>query len=235
MAIAYLRPSAVGTYNFWTLGAGASKEAACDPGASLSHDENTSYISIGLSPGANNQQSFYLNTGLPAAIKSVNSVAMNFRHRTSGTGGVEGVGHFLRLGSTNGTGYGFTMQEGYLTATTSSYGRPGGGSWVPGDFTTNNIQGASYVNSDNAQPARVTSIWATLDYEVPDAVGGFAFGVASILGALGAGILLREVPLMQIALARRGWLLSREEVLKTWQELRSHRYPKHFDMRLKAA
>lgn len=94
------------------------------------------------------------------------------------------------------------------------------------------VAAASYSGSYDL---RVTYEFANVTYEVATP-GGFAFGVASILGALGANILLREMPLLRAELwRRRRLLLSREEVLEVWRDLRAHRFPKYFDVRPMAA
>lgn len=220
MPTAILRPSGVGTYDHWTLGAGASKTAATDPGDPLAHDDDTSYITIGTAPGANNAQSFTLDTGLPAAtILEVNSVALNSRGKSNGGAGVESYSHFIRRGATDGAAAMSAPGGAYLTATTAAYARPGGGAWVPADFAPGNIQGTVSVPVDAALVFRVTSIWALLDFRAPS--GGYVVMLGSLLGPVfGAGLLLREVA-AATQLVRSRLLLSPDEVATAWRELRA--------------
>lgn len=106
--------------------------------------------------------------------------------------------------------------------------RPGGGTWVKGDFTTL----ITRFRGDGTGSAGVMLQVTYFDYTVvfrPPA-GGFAFLIGSLVGAsLGAHLLLRDVE--AIARAVRGSvLLSREEVLTAWQELREDRHPRTFDL-----
>lgn len=234
MAIAYLNPIAVGTYNSWTLASGANRWDA----VALPDDDATTRMS---NTGGSSRQAYYVEALLGA--ESINSVKVYIRHRLTthySPGSSEGIGVGIRLGTSEDdkTPHTATNTWSWRTDTTAGFNRPGGGSWTGADFPGGGAGAQIYARfplSGTASVLEMTTLVFEVDYVPQAGGGGFAFGVASILGALGANILLREMPLLRAELwRRRRLLLSREEVLKTWQELRSHRYPKHFDMRLKA-
>ena len=224
MPIAILRPSAVGTYDDWTLGAGASKEAAVDPGDPVTHDDDTSYISIPASPGGLTTQSFYLDTGLPlATIVAVNNVAFSTHARSNGSAGVANYVAFMRRASTDDGGSLDDPGSTYRTLAIDPYPRPGGGDWEPGDFGAGNIQGGVGVDFDEALAFRCTSMWAELDFVAPS--GGYVLMLGCLLGQVfGAGLLLREAA-QAARLVRGRLLLSPDEVRQAWRELREDRHP----------
>jgi hypothetical protein len=225
MAQAILRPSGIGTYNYWTLGAGASKPAAEDPGDPISHDNDTSYIQIGTVPGTNNQQSFYLNTGIPAAMAGVNQLDFKTRARNTDTPGVESWYQFLRLGATEGSSSSQIMNLTYANHAELAIARPGGGSWVSSDFVANNLQGAVHVDAASTQTARMTSIWCVLDYQ--PVLGGLLLPFLWALGPLSA-VLFREMPMLARTVFRRtgNLITTTEEYLDAWRELREHTWPR---------
>jgi hypothetical protein len=220
MPVVILRPSAIGTYDSWTLGAGATKVAAVDPSDPVVHDADTSYISI-TAGAVNLKQSFVLDNGLPTAtILTVNAFSMNTRARTtSGVAGTESYFQFVRRASTDGAGISDSPGTAYQTKTTNPFTRPGGGSWVAADFVPGNIQGAVQTANGSALAFRVTSLWGELDFVAP--TGGNAMILTSLLGPLfGAGLLLREVAAAaQLLAARSQVLLTPEEVRVAWREL----------------
>ena len=88
--------------------------------------------------------------------------------------------------------------NGYATQGPTTYGRPGGGVWGPGDFinSSNNFQLGCRVDGNAiAQFPRVTSLWGELYYTE---AGGSCFKtdigmwLAPLLG-LGANLLKREI------------------------------------------
>jgi hypothetical protein len=233
MPTAYLRPSGVGTYDFWSLGAGASKTAAVDPGNPPSPNDAT-YITIGLAPGANNRQSFFLNTGIPSGtILTVSNVNMISRARCEAEiGDPESYFHYMIRNGVLGDGSNpgasppeedFVPTTSFATNTTSSYPRPNSGTWVGSDFVAGNIEGGVVVNTDNGRVMDVSAIWAELLYT--PVTGGYVVALFELLGPVfGAGLLLREVA-EAARLVRASVLLSPAEVVEAWRELREHRYP----------
>lgn len=243
MPIANLRPSAEGTYTAFILGAGANKVAAVDPGNPVSHDDETSYVRIGTSPGASpaNRQSFFLDTGIPAAMDSVNSLSLNTRARSNGGVGVESYHHFIRTGTGGGALEGSDLDApGYIiydapgstyrTFTTATIPKPGGGSWGTGDIVAGNLQIILAVQFDSGLQFRFTSTWVSLDYEAPPAgSGGALIMMWSLLGPVfGAALLLSEMHAAADLAARRGLILSPAEVRAAWVDSREWRRPVRF-------
>lgn len=226
MPTAICRPSATGTYNDWTLGAGGSKQAALDPGNPVSHDDDTTYCSIGTSPGSANKQSVYLDTGMPSGIATVNQVDFYTRSRTTGTPSVESTSSFIRRDTSESTPVAQVETGSYQNNAQTSISRPGGGSWVPADFVSTNIQGAIGVGTANAQPMRCTSIWVELDYRF--LVGGYLQLLVPTLGPLVA-LLLRDMPgIARVVYSRTSQIIKPEEYLEALAEYRSYAWPKRF-------
>jgi hypothetical protein len=218
MPNAILRPSAVGVADNWNLAAGASKVAAIDPGAGLAHDDDTTYIRSLLAPGANADQAFVMDTGLPVVrMTQINSLQVNTRVRSESPPAGELYLHWIRRGSTDGGTASGSPPGSYTDFTTSSYARPGGGSWVPADFVPGNIQLRVSSEDTAAVRWRVTSGWLVLNYEA--AKGGFVNALWSLLPLFGSGLLLREVA-EAVRQARPRLILSPDEVRAAWRELR---------------
>jgi hypothetical protein len=223
MAEAILRPSAEGTYTQWTLGAGASKAVATDPGDPISHDENTSYITADTS-AADKTQSVYLDTGLPLDISEVTQLDFTVRSLKS-TAAESYIYTFLRLGSTNGAEEYQTLTQSYADYERAAIARPGGGSWVKGDFVATNLQGVVRAYNGYPNTYRTTSIWCVLTY-VP-VVGGFVFHMLFMGPLIALG--LHEMPALARALQRRTeFLIQPHEYERAWREWREHRFPRHF-------
>jgi hypothetical protein len=234
VAIANLRPSATGTYNNWILGAGASKVAAVDPGNPVAHDDDATYIRIGAAPGASPacRQSFVLDTGIPAAMDAINSLALNTRARSDGAAEVESYHHFMRTGTGGGALEGSESPpyqiydapgSSYRTFTTAAYPPPAGGSWAVGDIVAGNLQMILAVQFDSALSFRVTSTWVAMDFDAPASGGGGYLAIMwSILGPVfGAAVTLQEVARAAGLMARQGLLLTPDEVRAAWVDLRT--------------
>ncbi len=233
MPIAIIRPSAIGSLgNGWTLSAGASKQAAVDPGDPVSHDDNGTYISVAAAPGAN-LQSFYMNTW-SATIVDISNVYVLARGGLS-SGGVETLTVLLYRAGVSGAAV-TTTGAYYTTFGTSGYARPSGGTWVAADFATNNIQLTCNVPTDSALAARMTSMWIEVTYTAPS--GGFAMFVASLLGAVPAGLLLADMPKLAAEVLRCSHLrygvhrtgavrIPPSEYQSALDDLKAYRYPSH--------
>jgi hypothetical protein len=243
MPIANLRPSAEGTYTAFILGAGVSKTAAVDPGPSLAHDDAASYIRIGTSPGVSPacRQSFFLDTGIPAAMDAVNSLSLNTRARSNGAAGVESYHHFIRTGTGGGALEGSELDApGYIiydapggtyrTFTTAGIPKPGGGSWGTGDIVAGNLQMILAVQFDSVLQFYFTSTWVSLDFDAPPAgSGGMILMMWSVLGpVLGAAMTLAQMQAAADLAARRGLILTPDEVRAAWVDHRTAPRPARF-------
>jgi hypothetical protein len=223
MAEAILRPSAEGTYTDWSLGAGASKAAASDPGDPISHDDDTTYVSTTV-VAAQKTQSFYLNTGLPLNISEVDHLDYTVRTRKADSPQAF-IYSLLRLGSTEGSETYLELTASYANHARASIARPGGGSWVPGDFVANNLQGVFFAGSGYPCIYRTTSVWCVLDYT--PVLGGFIFHMLFMGPLIALG--LHEMPALARALQRRTeFLIQPHEYERAWREWREHRFPRHF-------
>lgn len=158
------------TYNTWTLGAGASKTAAVDPGNPVSHDDATSYISVTRTTST--RQAFTLLTaGRPdmAQVISVEAFCrwrninnpttaqeLNIFARRNGTDGAN-----LVLDNNNGS-FGNGDVQGTLP-------RPGGGSWTAADLLDPGLELGCYVSTwqgpTNPNEVQVTSLYIIVTYE----------------------------------------------------------------------
>jgi hypothetical protein len=131
-------------------------------------------VRFGTSPGVSPacRQSFVLDTGIPAAMDAVNSLALNTRARSNGAAEVESYHHFMRTGTGGGALEGdeapaYVIYDApgstYRTFTTATYPKPGGGSWGTGDIVAGNLQMILAVQFDSALQFRFTSTWVSLE------------------------------------------------------------------------
>lgn len=184
MTLAYLRPAAIGTYDEMTLGAGASKVAAVDPGPNLVHDDDASYLSTTAFGGdlPDWQHFTILQSSIPSQILRVNSLKLRFRAKqaTAGAGGEIVWQCRFRMNGSDGN----QTQNGFQHAAAQVYddfvagvgqfqplstgtGKPGdaSGAWTPVDLRNNTLEfGVGLVINNTAAEARVTSMYLELDY-----------------------------------------------------------------------
>lgn len=212
MATVILRPSSIGDHNVWTLMAGATKQAAVDPGASVSHDDFTTY----LQDTSGNKQSFYVVTGKPSAIAVVNSLGMGARFWGDWTTGATSFGAFARLNGTDGTEMTSTTGDSvWVNLTSAGIARPGGGSWTPTDIANATLQAGARSGVSGLNTS-LTSLWFALDY-IP-ASGGY---LAIVDGLIGAAIGLHEMArIAKVVFARTRTLITPEEYVAMWEELK---------------
>lgn len=216
MALRNLLPTAIGTFDQWTLENGASKAAAVNPGDPPSHDDDTSNLSVGASSV---KQGFTL-TNKPTAgeMGSVNSV--NWLARARSTASQNITARWI-LSATEVSGGTLALGTGYTNVSLSAIARPGGGSWTPSDILDSSLEVIIQSSGGISGTQRCTSLWMQVDYNVPS--GGFVFMLLELLGPVfGAGLLLHEVA-AAARLARPRVLLSPDEVRRAWAELRRPR------------
>lgn len=165
MPIAILRPNAIGDTDEWTLAAGATKYAACDPGDPVSHDEDTTRCSADAGGGANDTQDFKL-TAMPGAATGIRGVVGKLRWRTSNDNNQQ-MGIRAKLGGVLGTETAQTLNSSgsYTDFTVDPFPRPNGGSWTLSDLadSTMQIEGRAITNPVLAA-LRITSFWLEVDY-----------------------------------------------------------------------
>ena len=216
MAIRNLLPTAIGTYNGWTLENGASKPAAVDPGDPPSHDDDASNLSITAS-GV--KQGFTL-TNKPTAGEMATINGVNWLTRAKSTASQNITARWI-LSATEVSGGLQALGAGYTDVSLTGIARPGGGSWTPADILDSSLEVIIHSSGAISGTQRCTSLWMQVDYNVP--AGGFVFMLLSLLGPVfGAGVLLREVA-EAARLIRGRVLLSQDEVRRAWAELRRPR------------
>lgn len=210
---------------------GANKNASVRVGGGragpATHDEGTTYLSR-LNTG--NQA---VNIDWPGPMLSYDgTITAAWRDATSGVS-VNRLGAMINAGGTVGTAWvnvsdasGAYVDHSADISNAATY-RPGGGSWGTADFADDKTMFARVINAGGAGTVFVTSIWGTIAY-TPTA-GGFVF----LLGLAGLSALPLVGTLADIAQFRRflSWrrrhhprhtILTGDEVVKAWRELRAH-------------
>lgn len=224
MAVFDMLPSAQGSYNNWTLGAGSTKTNAVRP----PDDDDTSYVTT---TDENSLDSYTVNDK-PGGLVSVNGVNAIVRaKRDNADPAAGGCNMFSAFGASVGGSTGFTTTTSYTTFTTTSIGRPGGGSWTVADIADSTLGIAFYRNEGNpsgtGNTIRVTTAYLQVDAVV--AAGGFAFLLASLIpGLLGAHILLQEIPEIAREVSKRKTHIQAHEYLQTWRDLRDAKHTVYF-------
>jgi hypothetical protein len=123
--ISTIDPVAEGTHTDFTLAAGASKWAAW----SSPHDDVTTFLSH---VGPDKEQTLMMDT-LPGGSINVSNVDHVIRFRRN-AGAAGNLYHYQRFNGS--TQYCSTAHDigSWTTYTDTNVSRPGGGSWVPGNF-----------------------------------------------------------------------------------------------------
>jgi len=164
MPTSYLRPSAVGYSDQWTLGAGATKVAAVDALDPLSHDDSVTYIE---EVTVNDNQAFTL-TNKPPSAASFLALRVGVRSiRIAGTSC--SAQPYIRLGGVNVVAT--TVSPGtaaWETAVSGSVARPGGGAWTMADVQSAGLEMGITLTANVGATLFVTSIWVEVDW----ALGG---------------------------------------------------------------
>lgn len=230
MATVDIYCESVGAFDAWTNVGGADKVASVDPRPS--HDDDTTRIDVTITV-SNVSQSFVL-AGRPEII-TLNSWAFNDRSKASAASSL--FNRYWRLAGTWGGAHSANLGTSYATSSlTSNPPRPGGGSWTKDDLggSQNAIEMRVEGAQGNPRTFSVTSLWATLDAEVP--AGMSILAIIQWLGpVLGAGLTLRDAAwlarLLPAAMRRGGQRAilrpTPAEVLADW---RTWRAPRVFDL-----
>lgn len=219
MPQAILRPSVIGFYNAWALTAGATKVLAVDTGSPIVDDDNTSYLTG--TAGTFDHQSFTL-TAAPAGVLLINSVSLRQRSQVSaGVGGPAQTVAFLRYSGTDANINAITAVGTWTTAGPTAAAVPGGGSWTAAKLTTLEM-GVFLSPGAGGANGLCTSLSVTLDYGT--AAGGFVF-LMSLLGSIGAGLTIAQMPAVNAALRRMGYALKPQEYGSALAAWRAYRHP----------
>lgn len=159
-----VRPDAEGTSTGWTLGAGASKTAAVDPGNPINHDDGITYIKM-ASGSAVTLQSFSLEPPTFTSL-ALNGINYGVRSNVHWLVSPESLFVFARMNGVDGSSSSLvhTITNTYFTFT-GALARPGGGQWSWADLFNSTLElGISNPTALDGE-ARVTSVWL-----IPDGV-----------------------------------------------------------------
>lgn len=172
------RPLAIGNYDAWTLGAGATKPIAVDPGDPVVHDDDTTYISKANGAAAS-QQSFTLLPYRPL-VASIVSFSYGLRSKIAWAISAESLTVFARLNGVDGaTSLATHGVSNAWTTFGAALARPGGGNWTVPDLLnpTLEICVGNPASVDGA--VRVSSLWVSVSYEPVPAQNSKARDVGS--------------------------------------------------------
>lgn len=198
---------------------GASTLWECVDDGLGSEDDDTTYIEYS---GGTAVAGFRVAGGLDGSV--INSVTVESRWRVVGVAG-ENMNHYVRLSAS------YTHQGNQAPGTTyadvnsGALARPGGGSWGWADLNDSSFNiGVRTTGATTFK--RVTRINALFDITPPP--GGYVFFLLG-LGAIAAGtVLLREMPRVAQACARRAGALilprEYERALLEWRAGRRRAY-----------
>lgn len=151
----YGRPTVIGDWDEWTL-TGTSKVTAVDALDPLTHDDDTSYLSV-LTASTIKQQGFYVSTVKP--MSAIVSVSVGCRFKISFAVG-EVLNFYAKLNGTAGALVGINaIASGVYQTSTAALPRPGGGAWSVEDVKNPTLQLFIQNPSGNDGAIRVTSLW----------------------------------------------------------------------------
>jgi hypothetical protein len=154
----YLFPVAAGTYtDLVPVGSAANWQCVDDPIASPDDDATYNWnYTTGKKDTFNLTSPTWLGTS-----QNITSVTVYFRHER--TGGVTNTAQpWLRLGTTDSSGTGISSTTSYVTSN-QVFTRPGGGSWVTGDFSSLQA-GAGVGTGDSVNDERITQVYVAVSY-----------------------------------------------------------------------
>lgn len=164
MPTSTLTANSTGAYTQWTVAAGSR------PSLINSDDDDTSYIKIAVDL----QRDSYGLTALPNVIASISRVEISgMLART--TGGSPNGRFFMRSsGGTDGSLSSlFSISSGtYALKQETDFGRPGGGSWGPGDFdVADDYEMGVYSDGIGAGDTKCSFMYTEVDWS--HVTGGF--------------------------------------------------------------
>lgn len=204
-----LNPASIGTFDSFTLTAGATKVIA----VTTPDDDNTTYLTEGT---PTDRQSFNMDD-LPTEAAVVTAHTMRVRLRNDSIGSPQAK-PFIRSGGVNSDGTAISIT----------------GAWVTYSQTDIvSLQTPALVNAAECGLLFTTDgggdvvNWTTLTWDVSwERAGGLVFLLLS-LGPLCAVGLHEMSKLASLIQARTGTLIRPHEYLDAWRELKSYRHPRH--------
>jgi len=154
----YLYPVSAGTYtDLVPVGSAANWQCVDDPISSPDDDATYNWnYTTGKKDTFNLTSPTWLGTS-----QNITSVTVYFRHRRTG-GATNTAQPWLRLGATDSSGTGISSTTSYVTSN-QTFARPGGGSWVTGDFSTLQA-GAGVGTGDGVNNERITQVYVAISY-----------------------------------------------------------------------
>lgn len=213
-------PRIVGTYDGWTLSAGADKVVAVQ-----TDDGDTTIVT---DTGANDKQSYFMApvTGVLASVASID-VSGKAKHATAGSPSFTQQG--IKQGATDTPINSIGGTTSYVLTTTNRATSALGAAWTPAlvDLTED------YIFSQTVDDGPTFTVtWVYWDVNGEFIVGGLLALVAGALGPL-AAVGLMEIPKLVRALAKATHnrvRVSPNEYYKLYRALNECRYPRHFLM-----
>lgn len=227
MPSAVLRVAAVGTYDAWTLAAGANKVVAVDSGDPVTHDDATTNISDFT---VNDKESYtVLSAGSPA-MGAISAISIGVRSNDNTA--LATIGAFVRVNGVDGVELQF-VSTGTGVYTTRNLANPLKSGSVPVQgsdvqYSNLNFQVCVRFVTPGGATHTISTLWMDLTFVPPS--GGFAALVIQWLGPLVA-VGLHEIPKIAQAIHRktRGDLLIQpSEYAAVYRELREGRFARHF-------
>lgn len=225
----------------WTNSGGANKNASTRPGGGrsgpITNDDDTTRIEKGAAYGTQ-----CLNIDWPGPIGVWSGVLTGYGRHAANVAGTTGRSlAFMNAAGVAGATTFFNLTQSAYTssgvdASNGTNYRPGGGSWSAVDFQDDKtIFFAAAVTGTLANTQKLTSAYGEISYQPPS--GGFIF----LLGLAGASALPFIGPLHDILQFKKylSWrrinhlrrtIMTGEEILTAWDEIKAYRYPTYFHM-----
>ncbi len=171
MALFIYRPTVDALDDDWSANGASSLWECCDPGAGVSHDDDTTYANTAASGDAE-VMGLTGDVNFNESMIAVTSVIIYCRARRTDTAGDNAIRLRVRLDATNETSGDLTLGTSYSNHTfdvTSS--RPTGGTWTEADFRNAGFRW-DVIRTANGPPTRVTSLWVEIVYVAASALVG---------------------------------------------------------------
>lgn len=210
-----LLPVSEGTNTGATLVSGANKTVAVQTA-----DDLTSYVSLAVGSAA--EQDWYVDP-LPGYAGEISSVVHGMR--AAGIGGVTNgqARPRIRLGGNTVDGTLRVAPTSGWTNYSEALTRPGGGSFTVNDFPGGGAGCQVAAREGSGADANFGITYIHLDVTWSPAGNGFVCLVGSLAGA---ALGLAEMAGLARALHRRtGTLITPDEYLAAWRDIRGHRRP----------
>ena len=214
----------------------------------MTHDDDTSYVSMFANGFPNVRQAFNTDWPGPMATYTGSVFTLGMRQRYRFVNSAISITRSVFFVNTSGTAGGTAASAsgnsatawtdvGPNSVTNAATYRPGGGSWSAADFGDDKTIFISVLDSDTGggglrSDADWTSLWGQIDYIASG--GGLVFllqlaglGALPFVGAMDFGQFMRYLTWRRLCHPRRT-ILTGDEVRRAWRELREYRAPRFF-------